>query len=175
MAKGNILIADDDAAIRTVLNQALARAGYAPRATGNAATLWRWISQGDGDLVITDVLMPDENAFDLIPRVKKLRPDLPIIVMSAQNTFMTAITAAERGAYEYLPKPFDLNELVAVVGRALAETKQAVHEFFQRDDHIDSVIRQKILSLSRHVPPGSREWDILYRKYIEEENRKQRR
>src|SRR5215510_5434049 len=124
MAKGNILIADDDAAIRTVLNQALARAGYAPRATGNAATLWRWISSGEGDLVITDVLMPDESAFDLIPRVKKLRPDLPIIVMSAQNTFMTAITAAERGAYEYLPKPFDLNELVAVVGRALAEPRR---------------------------------------------------
>src|SRR5512134_67596 len=121
MAKGNILIADDDAAIRTVLNQALVRAGYAPRATGNAATLWHWISQGDGDLVITDVLMPDENAFDLIPRVKKLRPDLPIIVMSAQNTFMTAITATERGAYEYLPKPFDLNEMVAVVGRALTQ------------------------------------------------------
>ena len=126
MAKGNILIADDDAAIRTVLNQALARAGYAPRATGNAATLWRWISQGEGDLVITDVLMPDENAFDLIPRVKKMRPDLPIIVMSAQNTFMTAITAAERGAYEYLPKPFDLNELVAVVGRALSEPRRKV-------------------------------------------------
>src|SRR6516164_11686878 len=124
MAKGNILIADDDAAIRTVLNQALARAGYAPRATGNAATLWRWISSGDGDVVITDVLMPDESAFDLIPRVKKLRPDLPIIVMSAQNTFMTAITAAERGAYEYLPKPFDLNELIAVVGRALADPRR---------------------------------------------------
>src|SRR5512134_3435020 len=121
MSKGNILIADDDAAIRTVLNQALARAGYAPRATGNAATLWRWISQGEGDLVITDVLMPDENAFDLIPRVKKLRPDLPIIVMSAQNTFMTALTAAEKGAYEYLPKPFDLSELVSVVGRALSQ------------------------------------------------------
>ena len=124
MTKGNILIADDDAAIRTVLNQALARAGYAPRVTGNAATLWRWVSQGEGDLVITDVLMPDENAFDLIPRVKKFRPDLPIIVMSAQNTFMTAITAAEQGAYEYLPKPFDLNELIAVVGRALAEPKR---------------------------------------------------
>jgi two-component system nitrogen regulation response regulator GlnG len=124
MGKGNILIADDDAAIRTVLNQALARAGYAPRATGNAATLWRWISQGEGDLVITDVVMPDESAFDLIPRVKKLRPDLPIIVMSAQNTFMTAVTATERGAYEYLPKPFDLNELIAVVGRALAEPRK---------------------------------------------------
>ena len=124
MRYGNILIADDDAGIRTVVNQALARAGYSPRATGNAATLWNWVSQGEGDVVITDVIMPDENAFDLIPRIKKLRPDLPIIVMSAQNTFMTAITAAERGAYEYLPKPFDLKELVAVVTRAMKEPKK---------------------------------------------------
>lgn len=121
MPRGTVLIADDDTAIRTVLNQALARAGYAPRATGNAATLWRWVSQGEGDVVLTDVVMPDENAFDLIPRIKKLRPDLPIIVMSAQNTLMTALTAAEKGAYEYLPKPFDLNEVVSVVGRALSE------------------------------------------------------
>ena len=71
--------------------------------------------------MITDVIMPDENAFDLIPRIKKARPELPIIVMSAQNTLMTAITAAEKGAYEYLPKPFDLSELVGVVGRALSE------------------------------------------------------
>lgn len=124
MPTGSILIADDDAAIRTVLNQALSRAGYEVRSTGNAATLWRWISQGDGDLVITDVVMPDENAFDLIPRIRKARPDLPIIVMSAQNTFMTAIRASERGAYEYLPKPFDLKELIAIVGRALAEPKE---------------------------------------------------
>ena len=121
MARGTILIADDDTAIRTVLNQALARAGYAPRATGNAATLWNWVSQGEGDVVLTDVVMPDENAFDLIPRIKKIRPDLPIIVMSAQNTLMTALKATEAGAYEYLPKPFDLNEMVAVVGRALTE------------------------------------------------------
>ena len=71
MARGTILIADDDTAIRTVLNQALARAGYSPRATGNAATLWRWVSAGEGDVVITAVIMPDENAFDLIPRMKK--------------------------------------------------------------------------------------------------------
>ncbi len=121
MARGTILVADDDTAIRTVLNQALARAGYIPRATSNAATLWRWVSEGEGDVVITDVVMPDENAFDLIPRIKRLRPDLPIIVMSAQNTLMTALSAAEKGAFEYLPKPFDLSELVSVVGRALAE------------------------------------------------------
>jgi two-component system nitrogen regulation response regulator GlnG len=124
MPAGSILVADDDTAIRTVLNQALSRAGYEVRSTGNAATLWRWISQGDGDLVITDVVMPDENAFDLIPRIRKARPDLPIIVMSAQNTFMTAIRASERGAYEYLPKPFDLKELIGIVGRAMSEPKE---------------------------------------------------
>src|SRR3989441_11502050 len=126
MPAGNILVADDDAAIRTVLSQALSRAGYEVRSTSNAATLWRWVSQGDGDLVITDVVMPDENAFDLLPRIKKLRPDLPVIVKSAQNTFMTAIRASERGTYEYLPKPFDLKELIAIVGRALAEPKERV-------------------------------------------------
>src|SRR5246500_2483853 len=124
MPAGNILVADDDAAIRTVLNQALSRAGYEVRSTGNAATLWRWVSQGEGDLVITDVVMPDENAFDLLPRIKKMRPNLPVIIMSAQNTFMTAIRASERGAYEYLPKPFDLKELIAIVGRALSEPKE---------------------------------------------------
>src|SRR5918912_1277784 len=116
----NIIVADDDAAIRTVLNQALSRAGYDVRSTANAATLWRWVAQGEGDLVITDVVMPDENAFDLLPRIKKMRPNLPVIVMSAQNTFMTAIRASEKGAYEYLPKPFDLKELITIVGRALA-------------------------------------------------------
>ncbi|PZQ10877.1 MAG: nitrogen regulation protein NR(I) [Ancylobacter novellus] len=123
MPQGSILVADDDAAIRTVLNQALSRAGYEVRSTSNAATLWRWVSQGDGDLVITDVVMPDENAFDMLPRIKKARPELPVVVMSAQNTFMTAIRASEKGAYEYLPKPFDLKELIAIVGRALTEPK----------------------------------------------------
>src|SRR4030095_608767 len=124
MPAGNILVADDDSAIRTGLNQALSRAGYEVRSTGNAATLWRWVTQGDGDLVITDVVMPDENAFDLIPRIRKARPGLPIFAMSAQNTFMTAIRASERGAYEYLPKPFDLKELIAIVGRALSDPKE---------------------------------------------------
>jgi two-component system nitrogen regulation response regulator GlnG len=120
-----ILVADDDRAIRTVLNQALARLGHDVRMTGNAATLWRWIADGDGDLVITDVIMPDENGLDLIPRIKKLRPDLRVIVMSAQNTLLTAVKATERGAFEYLPKPFDLRELVNVVERALSVPLEA--------------------------------------------------
>jgi two-component system nitrogen regulation response regulator GlnG len=119
-----ILVADDDRGIRTVLSQALGRAGYDVRTTGNAATLWRWVADGDGDLVITDVVMPDEDGLDLLPRIKRLRPDLRVIVMSAQNTLLTAVKATQRGAFEYLPKPFDIRELVGVVERALSAPSQ---------------------------------------------------
>jgi len=121
MSGATILIADDDRSIRTVLSQALGRIGHDVRTTGTAANLWRWVSDGEGDLVITDVVMPDENGLDLIPRIRKIRPDLRIIVMSAQNTLLTAVRATERGAFEYLPQPFDLQEVVEVVQRALAE------------------------------------------------------
>lgn len=121
MNEATILIADDDRAIRTVLTQAFGRLGYRVRASGNAATLWRWISDGEGDVVITDVVMPDENGLDLVPRIRKLRPELRVIVMSAQNTLLTAVKATERGAFEYIPKPFDLKELIGIVQRALTE------------------------------------------------------
>ncbi len=130
-ATATILVADDDRSVRTVLSRALTHRGHQVRATGNAATLWRWVEDGEGDIVITDVVMPDENGLDLLPRIKRLRPDLPIIVMSAHSTLLTAVKAAERGAYEYLPKPFDLDELVGVVQRLLlaprgkAETEEA--------------------------------------------------
>ena len=129
-----ILLADDDAAIRMVLNQALTRAGYEVRPTGNLSTMWNWASRGEGDLLITDVMMPDGNAFDIMPKIKKLRPDLPIVVMSAQNTFMTAIRANEVGAYEYLPKPFDITEVLSVVARALADAKKPGKEARKADE-----------------------------------------
>jgi two-component system, NtrC family, nitrogen regulation response regulator GlnG len=121
-----VLLADDDAAIRTVLSQALTRAGFNVRAASTASALWRWVNEGQGDAVITDVVLPDENAFDVIPRIKKMRPMMPIVVMSAQNTIMTAIKAAELGAYDYLPKPFDLNTLVQTVTRSLEQPNRSV-------------------------------------------------
>ncbi len=121
MSAATILVADDDRAIRTVLNQALGRLGYEVRTTGTAATLWQWVDDGVGDLVITDVVMPDENGLDLVPRIRKRRPDLRVIVMSAQNTLLTAVRANERGAFDYLPKPFDLNELIGIVEKALTQ------------------------------------------------------
>ncbi len=125
MAEATILLADDDQAIRTVVTQALSRAGYTVRATSNAAALWRWVEAGEGDLVITDVVLPDENGLDLVPRIRKIRGEMRIIVMSAQNTLLTAVRAAQRGAFEYLPKPFDINELVATVKRALSRPSAA--------------------------------------------------
>jgi len=118
---GTILLADDDRAIRTVLSQALTRAGCRVRATGSVNTLWRWIEEGEGDVVVTDVMMPDGDGLDLLPAIRRKRPDLPVIVMSAQNTVMTAIRAAEAGAYEYLPKPFDLKEVLEQVRKGLGQ------------------------------------------------------
>lgn len=120
-----VLLADDDRSIRTVLNQALSRMGCRVRATGSCNALWRMIDEGEGDIVVTDVHMPDGDALDLLPAIRRKRPELPVIVMSAQNTVMTAIRAAEVGAYEYLPKPFDLKELLGFVQSGLEGVTKA--------------------------------------------------
>jgi two-component system nitrogen regulation response regulator GlnG len=124
-ASKKILIADDDSSIRLVLSQAFTRLGYQVRATGNATTLLKWVSDGEGDLVITDVVMPDENVFDVLPRIRKERPKLPVIVMSAQNTLLTAVNAADAGAFDYISKPFDLDDMTAAAKRALSRPADA--------------------------------------------------
>ncbi len=116
---GTVLVADDDRTIRTVLTQALTRAGCKVHATSSLMTLMRWVEEGKGDLVISDVIMPDGNGLEMLPQIAKLRPGLPVIVISAQNTIMTAIQAAEAEAFDYLPKPFDLPDLMKRSARAL--------------------------------------------------------
>jgi two-component system nitrogen regulation response regulator GlnG len=125
MAEPTVIVADDDAGIRTVISRALSREGYRVQATGTAATLWRWIEDETGEVAILDVVLPDENTLDLLPRIKQRRPALPVIMMSAQNTLLTAVRATERGAFDYLPKPFDLAQLVTMVKRALALPRTA--------------------------------------------------
>ncbi|MGA0542297.1 response regulator [Neotabrizicola sp. VNH66] len=122
---GTILVADDDRTIRTVLTQALTRAGCKVHATSSLMTLMRWVEEGKGDLVISDVIMPDGNGLDALPRIAKMRPGLPVIVISAQNTIMTAIQAAEAEAFDYLPKPFDLPDLMKRSARALEQKRRA--------------------------------------------------
>ncbi|GAW34933.1 nitrogen assimilation regulatory protein [Roseovarius sp. A-2] len=116
---GTILVADDDRTIRTVLTQALTRAGCRVHATSSLTTLMRWVGEGKGDVVISDVVMPDGNGLEMLPKIAQDRPGLPVIVISAQNTIMTAIKAAEAEAYDYLPKPFDLPDLMKRTARAL--------------------------------------------------------
>jgi two-component system nitrogen regulation response regulator GlnG len=116
---GTVLVADDDRTIRTVLTQALTRAGCKVHATSSLTTLMRWVAEGKGDAVITDVAMPDGNGLEMLPKISQDRPDLPVIVISAQNTIMTAIKATEANAFDYLPKPFDLPDLMKRTARAL--------------------------------------------------------
>ena len=105
--------------IRTVLTQAVSRAGCRVKSTGAISTLWRWIEEGEGDAIILDVVLPDGDALDILPALKKKRPDMPVIVISANNTILTTIRASESGAYEYFPKPFDIKQLLSTLNKAL--------------------------------------------------------
>ena len=121
---GQILVVDDDKAIRTVVHEALVQAGHDVRAVGDVASMRRALASGFGDVLVTDVILPDGNGLDVVPELLAEFPDLPVIVLSAQNTLSTAVRATERGAFEYLPKPFDLDELARAVADALALTRR---------------------------------------------------
>ncbi len=125
MSQKTVLLAEDDASIRLIVNQTLVTAGYTVRATSSPEALERWVRNGEGDIVVTDVYLTDTPIFELLPSFKLVRPDLPIIVMSGQNTILTAASAAQHGAYDYLPKPFDIDQLTDLVGRALTDKKPA--------------------------------------------------
>ena len=161
-------------AIRTVVARALAARATRCRRPASRPRSGAGSPTGDGDVVITDVALPDENSLDLLPRIKSCRPDLPIIVMSAQNTLLTAVRAAERGAFEYLPKPFDIGNLVATVQRSLAGAQrrgaQADDEDL-REEHLPIIGRSPamqeiyriIARLIDHRPDGADHRRIRHR------------
>ena len=134
---GTVLVADDDRTIRTVLTQALTRAGCRVHATSSLTTLMRWVIEGKGDAIITDVMMPDGNGLEMLPKIATDRPGLPVIVISAQNTIMTAIQAADAKAFDYLPKPFDLPDLMKRVAKALEQKKLSHRSVEVKDDGAD--------------------------------------
>ena len=99
----HILVAEDDKSVRLVVQQALARQGYTVQSSGTAAGLWKLIETGRGDVLISDIALPDGDALDLLPRIQEQRPDMPVIVMSARSTLLTAVKAQQTGVFEYLP------------------------------------------------------------------------
>ena len=134
MTQKTVLLAEDDASIRLIVNQTLVTAGYAVRATSSPEALERWVRNGEGDIVVTDVYLTDTPIFELLPSFKLVRPELPVIVMSGQNTILTAASAAQHGAYDYLPKPFDIDQLTDLVDRALTDSKPATASAGKRVD-----------------------------------------
>ncbi len=126
MKNYNVLLTDDDNSLRLILSESLLRAGYEVTSLKNANELMDEIKSGRGDIVLTDVIMPDGDGIDLIPKIKKIRENLPIIVMSAKSNLHTAVRSNQEGAFEYLPKPFDINDLLIAIERALQSKTQKI-------------------------------------------------
>ena len=119
----NIIVVDDDRSIRVVISTALSRAGYNVKSSGTAAGMWRLVESDFADILITDVGLPDGDALDILPKFQNMKPNLKIIVMSARSTLLTAVRAEKKGAFEYLPKPFDLDELLNLVSNTFNSNK----------------------------------------------------
>ena len=117
----NIIVVDDDRSIRVVISTALTRAGYNVKSSGTAAGMRRLVESDFADIIITDVGLPDGDALDVLPKLQHMKPKLKIIVMSARTTLLTAVRAKKKGAFEYLPKPFDLDELLNLVSNTFSE------------------------------------------------------
>lgn len=116
--KYEVLLADDDDSVRLVLSKALSRAGHSVKATDNAQTLLKWAEAGQGDIILTDVMMGGSEVFETLPQIVEARPKMPIIVISANNTVNTALKAGQHKVFEYVPKPFDLEDVKNAVARA---------------------------------------------------------
>lgn len=124
MVSGSILVVDDDPAICVVVGEALRRQGHKVKIASSIRERGMLMEKMTPDVLITDVMLPDGDGLDGVADIIATRPDLKVIILSAQNTLNTAIRATEKGAFEYLPKPFDLNELTRAVSDALS-TRQA--------------------------------------------------
>ncbi|MBH9969651.1 MULTISPECIES: sigma-54 dependent transcriptional regulator [unclassified Commensalibacter] len=138
--KSTILILDDDTSIRTVLSQAFTRLEFNVMATTKVELGLDWVKKNKVDLVITDIMMPDINGFDVIDRIKSFNIDIPIIAISALSTLSTALEVKRKNIFEYFPKPFDLNKLIATVQKALKSLKVNFYNF-------DGIIHEENLPL----------------------------
>ena len=115
---GSVLLIEDDAAIATVITAALEDEGFAIERCGSVAKRNLMLQEREFDVMLTDVMLEDGDGLATLETVRRTAPNMPIIVLSAQNTLDTAVRASDSDAFEYFPKPFDLDELVAAVKQA---------------------------------------------------------
>ncbi|GAA0730114.1 nitrogen regulation protein NR(I) [Sphingomonas japonica] len=133
-AIGTILVVDDDAAIRTVVAQSLRRIGHRVMLAATLGAAQIELASALPDVLITDVVLPDGDGLDHVAQLLRDHPRLPVIVLSAQNTLSTAVRATEAGAFEYLPKPFDLDVLASTVQGALRRGQRRQAEPLGEED-----------------------------------------
>src|SRR5215213_5332111 len=114
----NVWLVDDDASIRWVLERALRQGGMSPTAFDHADTALAALRRDRPDVLITDIRMPGRSGLELLTQIRASQPELPVIVMTAHSDLGNAVSAYEGGAFEYLPKPFDIDQAVDLVRRA---------------------------------------------------------
>ena len=123
----NVWLVDDDASIRWVLERALKQGGMVPTAFEQADAALSALRRGRPDVLMTDIRMPGRSGLELLSMIRDSQPELPVIVMTAHSDLDSAVSAYQGGAFEYLPKPFDIDQAVDLVRRA-ANQKQIVDE-----------------------------------------------
>jgi two-component system nitrogen regulation response regulator GlnG len=118
----SVWIVDDDQSIRWVLERALTREGFDVRAFGSARECLRALEDGTPRVLVSDIRMPGESGIELLQKVKERKPTLPVIIMTAFSDLESAVSAFQGGAFEYLPKPFDLPKAIELIRRAVQES-----------------------------------------------------
>lgn len=121
----NVWLVDDDASIRWVLERALRQGGMSPTAFDHADTALAALRRDRPDVLITDIRMPGRSGLDLLTEIRDSQPELPVIVMTAHSDLDSAVAAYQGGAFEYLPKPFDIDQAVDLVRRAAQQKSPA--------------------------------------------------
>ena len=128
MDKRNIWVVDDDESIRWVLERGLSENGIAVETFDSANKVIKKLETENPSLILTDIKMPGKSGIDLLDEVKELRPEIPIIIMTAHSDLKSAVESYEHGAWEYLPKPFDIEEAVSMVQRATTKDNTEIEE-----------------------------------------------
>ena len=115
----SVLLVEDDTSIAIVITAALEAEGFDVTCCDSVADRDRLLSERAYDALVTDVMLTDGDGIESLPAVRALHPDMPVIILSAQNTLDTAVRASDTGAFEYFPKPFDIDELARTVRQAV--------------------------------------------------------